>query len=86
MNRSGKVERYWAYVIEIRTDVPSDKDNIPEYYRDTVVTFKTWFKLSKMEPASKDVMGKCTVASSGALLGEVSKHSMSPYFIIDIRP
>lgn len=29
-------------------------------------------------------MSKCKVASSGATLGEASKHSMSPYFIIEI--
>ena len=34
---------------------------------------------------SKDIMSKCRVASSGAVLGEVSKHSMSPYFIIEVE-
>ncbi len=81
--RSGKAERYWAEVKEIQYEVP-EKEAIPEYYRDTAGTFKTWFKIEKFVLADKDVMSKCVVASSGKILGEASKHSMSPYFIINI--
>lgn len=80
--RSGRTERYWAKVLEIQHTVPSLSE-IPEYYRDTAGTFKTWFKVSEFELADRDVMSKCRVASSGNALGEVSKHSMSPYFIIE---
>lgn len=82
--RSGKIERYWASVKEIRHGVP-DKKYIPEYYRDYAEKFKTWFKISGFTLAPKDVMSRCHVASSGALLSEVSKHSMSPYFIIEVK-
>ena len=81
--RSGKTERYWAEVKEIQYEVP-EKEAIPEYYRDTAGTFKTWFKIEKFVLADKDVMSKCVVASSGKILGEASKHSMSPYFIINV--
>ena len=79
--RSGKTERYWARVEKIQNEVPPNKE-IPEYYRETAGTFKTWFKITKFELAEKNVMSKCKVASSGNELGNVSKHSMSPYFII----
>ena len=80
--RSGKAERYWAEVKEIQCGVP-EKEAIPEYYRDIAGTFKTWFKIDKIVLADKDVMSKCVVASSGKILSEASKHSMSPYFIIN---
>ncbi|MCD7919337.1 MAG: hypothetical protein LUG45_04560 [Clostridiales bacterium] len=79
---SGRMERYWAHVIEISRNVP-EKKTIPEYYRDKVGQFKTWFKVTKFDPAPRDIMSHCFVASSGNALGEVSKHSMSPYFIIN---
>lgn len=80
--RSGKVERYWAYISEIKHK-STEPDAIPEYYREMADKFKTWFKVVKIEKAERDVMRKCIVSSSGVVLGEASKHSMSPYFIID---
>lgn len=82
--RSGKTERYWAYIEQIENKKTPTLCEIPEYYRDTAGTFNTWFKVRKFELAPKDVLSKCKVASSGKSLGEVSKHSMSPYFIIDV--
>ena len=78
---SGKVERYWAHVTEIVKQTP-EKEGIPAYYRDLTDKFKTWFKVTRFENAPKNIMSKCYVSSSGNTLGEVSKHSMSPYFII----
>ena len=78
---SGSTGRYWAYVDKIQHEVPDLKD-IPEYYRDMADKFNTWFRIVKFEDAPKDIMGKCTVASSGASLSDASKHSMSPYFKI----
>jgi hypothetical protein len=78
---SGKADRYWAHVSDIKKETP-EKAGIPSYYRDNTEKFKTWFKVTSFEPAPKDIMSKCHVVSSGAALGEVSKHSMSPYFII----
>lgn len=80
--RSGKTERYWASVLEIKREVPKAEE-IPANYRDMSGKFKTWFKICKFDLADKGIMSKCRVASSGNQLGEVSKHSMSPYFIID---
>ncbi len=79
---SGKTDRYWAHVSEISKETP-DLKGIPKYYRDKTEKFKTWFKITKFESAPKNIMSKCYVVSSGAVLGEVSKHSMSPYFIIN---
>lgn len=79
---SGKINRYWAKVVEINSQI-NDDENIPEYYRNTKNKFKTWFKVTSIEEAKRNVMSKCTIASSGAPLSEVSKHSMSPYFIIN---
>lgn len=80
--RSGRPERYWAAVHDIRYEIPP-KNYIPEYYRDIAGTFRTWFKVVEFRTAEKDVMSHCIVSSSGSPLGAVSKHSMSPYFIID---
>lgn len=79
---SGKADRYWAHVSEIKKETP-DLAGIPEYYRDLTEKFRTWFKITSFEPAPRNIMSKCHVVSSGVALGEVSKHSMSPYFIIN---
>ena len=81
---SGKADRYWAHVAEIRKEAPP-LDGIPEYYRDMTEKFKTWFKVTEFEPAPRDIMSKCFVVSSGNALSEVSRHSMSPYFIIEYK-
>ncbi len=78
---SGKTDRYWAYISEISKETPPAKA-IPSYYRDMTDKFRTWFKVTRFETAPKNIMAKCRVTSSGSILGEVSKHSMSPYFII----
>ena len=78
---SGKQDRYWMHFESVtRDDV--DARYIPEYYRDRAADFKTWFKVVKIENAPNDVMKHCFVNSSGRPLGEASKQSMSPYFII----
>ena len=82
--RSGKPERYWAYVCKVQHEQPNINE-IPAYYRDTAGLFKTWFCVTRFEKASKNVMSECVVASSGALLGNASRHSMSPYFIIETK-
>ena len=78
---SGATYRYWAYVDKIQHEIP-DRGDIPEYYRNEAEKFKTWFRVIRFEDAPRDIMGKCTVASSGQVLGIASKHSMSPYFKI----
>ena len=79
---SGKFERYWGYIADISRVSPS-RDLIPAYYRELTDKFKTWFKITGFELAPRDIMSKCIVASSRKPLGEVSRHSMSPYFIIE---
>ncbi len=79
---SGTTKRYWLHLEDISYETP-ELTAIPEYYRDIAGTIKTWFKVTKFEKAEKGVMAKCTVASSGSPLSDVSKHSMSPYYIID---
>lgn len=82
--RSGYAERYWATVENI-SDNPEDITAVPLYYRDDKEKFKTWFKITNFEEAPKDIMSKCVVTSSGQPLGNVSKHSMSPYFKISVE-
>lgn len=79
---SGGIKRYWAYIEAIINERP-DFDDFPEYYHEKSENFKTWFKVTKFEEAPRNIMSLCKVASSGATLGEASKHSMSPYFVID---
>ena len=81
---SGCAERYWMYIDDISREKPDD-DDFPMYYREISDRFKTWFRVIKIELANKDVIGKCRVISSGASLSESSRHSMSPYFIIDFE-
>ena len=80
---SGKADRYWAYITDIKREL-SEKEHVPEYYRNRTEDFHTWFKVIKFEKADKDVMKRCFVKSSNKPLGEASKHSMSPYFIIRV--
>lgn len=81
---SGGVKRYWAYIDEISDTRPSF-DEFPEYYHGIADKFKTWFRVIRFEEAPRNVLALCTVASSGALLGEASRHSMSPYFVINVE-
>ena len=78
---SGKSERYWAYLSEFSYEQPANNE-FPQYYADKTDSIKTWFKITRIEPAKKDVMAMCHVISSGKTLGDASKHSMSPYFKI----
>lgn len=81
---SGKTRRYWAYIEKIQHEIP-EKKTIPSYYRNKAENFKTWFKVVRIEDAPSNVLSKCKVASSQRPLSEVSKSSMSPYFIIDVE-
>ena len=79
---SGKSFRYWAYIDRVIKETPPLFE-IPEYYRNRVDSFKTWFRVLRIEEADKKVMAYCTVASSGAPLSTASRSSMSPYFIVN---
>lgn len=79
---SGGLKRYWAYIDNITNETPS-YDEFPDYYHDIKDKFRTWFRIIKFEQAPSNILSLCKVASSGAILGEASKHSMSPYFVID---
>ena len=81
---SGKSSRYWAYVTEISKEKPVE-GFYPSYYGEKVDKMGTWFKIEKIEKADKNVMSQCVVLSSGSRLSDASKHSMSPYFIVDYR-
>lgn len=80
--QSGGTARHWAYVSTIQKDLP-DINMVPPYYHDKVNKVKTWFRISSFEPAEPGIMSRCIVASSRATLSNASKHSMSPYFIIE---
>ena len=68
---------------KISKEIP-DLKMVPKYYHHEMDRVKTWFCVYRFEEGEKDIMSKCKVASSGALLSNASKHSMSPYFIIDV--
>ena len=80
--QSGKHKRYWAKINKIQRDTPNIED-IPSYYRDDAIKFKTWFRVTDIQEADKNVMSKCIVCSSKQSLTSVSQASMSPYFIIE---
>ena len=82
---SGGVERWWAYIEAIKRETP-ELLGVPSYYRDHADGFNCWFKVFSFERADPKVMSSCFVASSGKVLTEASRHSMSPYFIIDYKP
>lgn len=79
---SGAAERYWAYVDRVQDETPA-LDEIPAYYRDRAKDFSSWFRVLRFEEAPKNILSQCVVASSGVSLSLASRHSMSPYFIID---
>lgn len=79
---SGSIERYWMYIDCISYNRPS-LNEFPSYYHDIADNFKTWFRVVRIENAIKNVMADCKVISSGSSLSEASRHSMSPYFIIE---
>lgn len=79
---SGRSSRYWAFVSRIQRETP-DTGIIPAYYRNIADKFGCWFLVKRITQAPSNVMSQCTVVSSGELLSNVSKHSMSPYFIIE---
>ncbi len=81
---SGGTQRYWAQIEDILFETPSYSD-FPNYYHSLADRFKTWFKVVKIEDAPKNILSQCYVVSSGVLLGTVSKHSMSPYYVIEYR-
>lgn len=81
---SGATGRYWAYIDKIQNETPA-ADEIPSYYRDRAKDFATWFKVKRFEEAPRNILSQCFVTSSGASLSTASRHSMSPYFIIDYR-
>ena len=81
---SGHSNRYWADIVEISRERPDDSE-YPEYYRDKTSSIKTWFKIAHLYQADKQILGHCTVKSSGRPLSEVSKGSMSSFFLIDVN-
>ena len=81
---SGKADRYWVHFKEVSTEKPPAGE-YPAYYGEKAEMMKTWFKVTAFEPAPRDVMSHCFVVSSGNSLSEASRHSMSPYFIIDYK-
>ena len=79
---SGGFERYWAYIDAVSRAVP-DLELIPEYYRQRTAEFGCWFHVLRIDEAPKNEMSRWVVASSGKTLTEASRHSMSPYFVIE---
>lgn len=81
---SGGVERWWARIEAIKREMP-ELSAVPSYYRNRADGFNCWFKVVSFERADAKVMSSCFVASSGKMLTEASRHSMSPYFIIGYK-
>ena len=81
---SGTQKRYWAYVDDISREYPGDGE-YPDYYTHLSNKIKTWLRIIRFEDAPKKIMSKCTVMSSGIPLSYASRHSMSPYFRIEVN-
>lgn len=81
---SGFTDRYWIHIDKISRVQPS-KDDYPSYYHEKAEHIGTWFRVISITEADRSVMSRCKVASSGAPLSEVSRHSMNPYFIIEYQ-
>lgn len=79
---SGAMGRYWAFIDAVQRETP-EASAIPTYYRDKAEKFNTWFRVIRFEDAPKNILSQCTVVSSGVTLSQASRHSMSPYFIIE---
>lgn len=81
---SGKTDRYWAKITEVKKEMPECK-TFPKYYEQNLENFKIWFKIIDIQKAQSDVLAHCIVASSGAVLSIASKQSMSPFFMINVE-
>ena len=81
---SGTQKRYWAHISAIQREQPN-LGEVPEYYHDKADKIHAWFKVTRFENADPKVMSHCVVASSQMPLSAASRHSMSPYFIIDYK-
>jgi len=81
---SGQFARYWAYINKTQNEVP-EFGEVPEYYRNRAGDFKSLFRVVRFEEAPKYILSHCFVASSHAQLSNASRHSMSPYFIMDVE-
>ena len=81
---SGKTQRYWAVVSDVRKEIPQD-GIYPDYYKKDIDNFTIWFKVTEIQPAPSDILSRCTVASSGAILSLASKRSMSSFFMINVE-
>lgn len=79
---SGEKDRWWAHVDQIVYDCPNEAF-IPSWYHDNLGNYNCWLRVTQFEPAPKDVMSWCLVASSGKPLFRASSFSRSNYFIID---
>ncbi len=78
---SGTANRYWAYIEDISSDTPP-LNEFPSYYINQANRCGSWLKVIRFEKADPGVLSKCFVRSSGTVLSNASRHSMSPYFII----
>ena len=81
--RSGRFERYFANVLEVKKDSPKDIKNIPSYYRKDIDKIKVWFKIDKIVEAPNDIVSKCFLVSNGTGLGTASKISMNPCMFVE---
>lgn len=81
---SGSTDRWWAHIDAITRKKDEAKEH-PEYYCNLSRGMGCWFRVLRFERAGAKVMSRCVVCSSGRPLSEASRHSMSPYFIIDYK-
>ena len=66
---------------EIQNNIPPRK-YIPEYYEDKYEKVGTWFKIKEFSKAPSDILGRCTLVSSGCTLSEASRRCVNPFFVI----
>lgn len=78
---SGKFDRYWLTIESISNQTPNYSE-FPSYYHDKIHNIKSWIKIIKIELAETNVISKCSLISNNRPLAEVSKSSISPYYIV----
>ena len=82
--KSGTREQFWAMVEDILTECP-DTSKVPMYYRDDIVLYGSFLKITKIEKAVGNVLNDCVVCSSNKRANEIIHKSSATYFMVNYR-
>lgn len=82
--RGGTKEKYWATVFDISDGCPQ-KDMIPSYYRNDVVFYGSFLKVTNIERAEDNILESCFVCTTGKKMSDIINKAMASYFIVEVR-